>query len=213
MNALASQMPFALALALNDGAAVAMKTALPQTWAEHITVRNPNFLKAALSTTGTRASKTNLRVVIYDRFGRGNLKLHDTGGSARAKTGSLAIPVSEVSSRRGAKGIPKGLQPRNLPNSFVTDGRRPNAHLKQNAVYQREGAYRGKGTVKSGRGKRRKEAADFRTVRLKYVLKTSNPVRPDVPLTQEFQRVMRREVKKAFGIRMRQAMATARRTR
>lgn len=210
----ANQIPFALARSLNDAADVAMRKDLPRAWSDSLDVRSSNFMRQALSTKGTKATKKLLRVVVYDRFGRANLKLHDVGGRALPKRAvALAIPTSAVAARRRARGIPKSLAPGNLPNSFVTDGRRPNLHLKQGAVYQRQGQYHKKGSVKSSRGKKRIEAVDSRTVKMMYVLKPSNPVRADVPFSATFEATMRREVRKAFKIRMQQAVATAWKTK
>lgn len=214
----ADQIPFALARSLNDAAEIGMRRDLPTTWANSIGARDPNFIGQALSMKGTRATKKLLRVTVYDRFGRANLKLHDVGGRALPKrAAALAIPVGAIAAKRGAKGIPKRLAPGVLPNSFVTDGKRPNTHLKQGAIYQRAGQYHPKGSVKSRTGKRRKDkdgklvAADSRTVSLAYVLKPSNPVRADVPFTATWEATMRREVRKAFKVRIREAMKTARR--
>ena len=202
------QVPFALAQALNKSADVAREE-LPQIWAENIRVRNPNFLKAALTTRGSRATKSSLRVELYDQYGRGNLALHDKGGTNRAHTGSLAIPSTAVGQRRGARGVPKNLKPSALPNSFKTDGRRANPHLKPNSVYVREGAYRAKGSAIGRTGKKRKKTADSRTVKLMYTLRPSAPIRADVPLTREFTRIMRREMPRQFDIAMKAAMQTA----
>ena len=115
-----------------------------------------------------------------------------SGWHRRTAPDPMAIPTSAISARRGAKGIPKGLQPRNLSNSFSVKGK-----SGDKLIYQRVGR-RSKGK-KSGN-----------VLRLAYVVKASNPVRADVPLAQAFERIMRREMPKQFKIAMTRAMATAR---
>lgn len=180
LNAFSNQVPFALARALNDSAELA-RSDLPQTWAEHITVRNPRFLKAALSTKGTRATKARLSVEIYDRLGRANLFLHDQGGSRKPRGAAIAVPSKALQAARTSKGVPKGLRPRAIPNSFV----------KGDVLYQR-----------TGKGKNR-------GLKLMYVLRPQTRISPDVPFHREFDRIMRREVPRQFGVRLEQAMKTA----
>ncbi len=197
MGAMADQIPFALATALNKSADAAREE-LPQIWAEHIKVRNPNFLKAALTTRGARATKRSLRVTLYDQYGRGNLKLHDVGGTARAKSGAMAVPTSTISAKRGSKGIPKGMQPRNLANSFMVTGK-----SGDKLIFQRPGKSKRKAKTTKASG----------ALKLAYVIKSTNPVHADVPLTSEFQRIVQREMPKQFKAAIVRAMSTARKTR
>ncbi len=192
----ANQIPFALATALNKSTDVAREE-LPQVWAQHITARNPNFLKAALSRKGTSATKRNLRVELRDVIGRGNLGLHDKGGSAHG-SGALAIPTttSGISRRRGAKGVPKGMQPRNLTRSFGKAGKSGDT-----LIYQQVGKYQ--------KATKRKDGHDGRSLKLAYVTKPTNRVRADVPFHAEFDRIMRREMPKQFSTAIKAAMKTA----
>lgn len=105
------QLPFALSKALNTAAEATRERLAGETWPTHVTVRNKNFMKAALTTKGARATKGNLKVEIYDRLGRAHLTLHDKGGTKTART-MLAIPSSRV--RRGSKGVIESQRPRNL---------------------------------------------------------------------------------------------------
>ena len=195
MQAFEEQIPFALARALNEAAEVARRELISTTWAQHITVRNPNFLKAALTTKGARATKRNLRVEIYDKLGRGNLSLHDQGGTRRGQ-GALAVPTSALASRRGSKGIPKGMRPKTLPKSFAKPGKSGDM-----LIFQRTGSYK-----KAGK---RALAQDNRHLKLAYVLKPSTPIRADVPFHADFNRVMRREMPRQFQVFMQKAMETA----
>ena len=199
------QIPFAMSVALNKAADVAREE-LPQVWAQHISARNPNFLKAALSRKGTSATKTRLRVELRDVIGRGNLNLHDKGGSAHG-SGALAIPTtsSGIGKRRGAKGVPKGMQPRNLANSFAKIGKTGDI-----IIYQKTGKYQ-KATKAAHRkaartGDPRPKGTDNRHLRLEYVTKPTNRVRADVPFQAEFNRIMKREIPKQFSIAIKAAM-------
>ena len=135
-DAILDQVPFALAQAMNDGVEFARQELIDHTWPQSVTVRNPRFLDAALTTRGNRATKTNLRVAIEDRLGRASLPLHAEGGEKRPKGSKLAVPSAAVAARRGVSGVPKGLRPRAIPNSFI----------KGNAVYQRIGSYQKAGS-------------------------------------------------------------------
>lgn len=202
------QIPFVLATTLNN-AADSARDQLPRVWAEHITVRNPNFLRAALTTRGRRATKASLRVELYDQYGRGNLGLHSTGGAAHG-SGALAIPTtsSGIKGRRGAKGVPKGLQPRNLARSFGKVGKSGDVLIYQQVgKYQKATKAAHKRAAKSG-GPRPK-GKDNRHLRLEYVTKQTNRVRADVPFQAEFVRIMRREVPKQFSVAVKAAMKTA----
>lgn len=209
IGALESQMPFALANAMNASAEIGRRTLIEDTWPSHVQARDPNFLKSALTIKGERATKRRLRVVVYDRWDRAHLRMHETGGTKTPRGSALAVPVEALAAKRTGRGMPQRLKPRALPNSFVTDGRRANTHLKQGAVYQREGAYRAKGTVKSSTGKKRKATADFRTVKLAYVLKPSIPIRATVPFHADFERAVRRAMPIEFRAAMHRAMKTA----
>ena len=209
LGALDNQLPFALANAINASAEIGRRTLIEDTWPGHVEARDSNFLKAALTTKGERATKRRLRVVVYDRLGRAHLRAHEVGGTKTPRGSALAVPVEALAAKRTGKGMPQRLKPRALPNSFVTDGRRANAHLKQGAVYQREGAYRAKGTKITRTGKKRKEAADFRTVKLMYVLRPSVPIRATVPFHADFERAVRRAMPIEFRAAIHRAMKTA----
>lgn len=129
VNGAIDQVPFALTTALNEAAKVTRQHEAEVVWPGHVTVRNRNFMKAALSTEF--ASKRSLRVSIYDRLGRAHLKLHDKGGTKRAR-GKLAIPTAEV--KRNSRGVSARQRPSALPNSF----------RQGDSIYQRYGSKKGK---------------------------------------------------------------------
>ncbi len=108
------QIPFALAQALNRSVEVARREIIDTTWAQHVKVRNPRFLENALTTRGSKATKRNLRVVLYDKNGRGNLKLHDDGRAARTAAAPWRSPSRRSAPGAPGEGVPKGMQPRNL---------------------------------------------------------------------------------------------------
>ena len=57
-----------------------------------------------MGTAVKRATKTKLRVSARDRFDRGNLQLHATSGTKRARSGRVAIP-SRFTQATGGPGV------------------------------------------------------------------------------------------------------------
>ncbi len=177
------QVPFALAKALNEAADRTREELISETWPRGVQVRNRTFLKAALTTKGARATKRSLRVAIYDRLGRASLTKHETGGVKPARR-NLAIPTSRtVQPRRTGKGVPKNLRPAALPNAF----------RQGDAIYQR------------APGKKHAHR------KLMYVLAPRAQIKGTVPFHRDFDRIMRREMSRAFPTAMARAMATRRR--
>jgi hypothetical protein len=176
------QMPFALSRSMNDAVKATRNEIFTQTWPSHVHVRNPSFIRWALNVK--YASKCSLTVEITDdkAQGRGHLGLHDTGGvkSARALQ---AVPGQYI--RKNGRGVPRNQLPRALPNSFI----------KSDVIYQRVIA----STKKGGK----------RSLKLMYVLKPSVRLKADVPFTQDFNRVTREELERAFPRRMEEAIRTA----
>ena len=200
-DATLDQVPFALAQAMNDGVEFARDEIINRTWPESVRVRNPTFLEAALTTRGNRATKRNLRVAIDDRLDRASLSLHAEGGEKRPRGKVIAVPSKSIIGRAGAAGVPKGLRPRAIPNSFV----------KGNALYQRTGAYNKAGTRGAKRaGAERGKGYDGRGLKLMYGLAPSVEIRRDVPFDSAFERAMWVGISRAFGPRLQRAMATRR---
>lgn len=200
-DALLDQVPFALAGAMNDAVEFARAELIERTWPESVTVRNRTFLKAALTTRGNRATKRNLRVAIDDRLGRASLPLHAEGGEKRPRGQAIAVPLPAVAGRRGASGVPQGLRPRNVPNSFVKNG----------VLFQRTGAYQKAGTkgAKKG-GAPQGKGYDGRGLRPMYRLAPSVEIRRDVPFDSAFERAMWLGITRSFGPRLKAAMASRR---
>jgi hypothetical protein len=189
------QLPFVISRSLNEAAEKTRDHLANQTWPSSVQARDKNFMKAALSTKGARATKEVFRVTIFDKLDRGHLALHDQGGTKAAK-GRLAIPLPVVKGKRGSKGVPKGLRPTALPNSF----------RKGDVIYQRVGNYTRKGKQKMSAFAGR----DQRKLVPVYVLKPSARIKHDVPFTVDFRHVMSREINAAFPSWMAKAMATRR---
>ncbi len=183
MGAFERQIPFALAQALNNTVEIG-RDRLPGVFANHIEARNPRFFQAAMTTKGERATKRRLRATLYDRFGRGNLKLHAEGGTRRARGGELAIPSRLITPKRTGRGVPKGMKPREIAATV------PKRALR---IIPGRGIYVGIGG----------------NLKALYSFRTSAPIRADVPLHQEFERIVRAELPKQFRRSMREAMATA----
>jgi hypothetical protein len=178
------QVAFALADSLNRAVENTRQVLIRQTWPRSVDARNSGFIRAALL-RGPRATKTDLRVSIYDALGRANLKQHaDSGTKLPKQTARLAIPV-EANVRRTASGVTASQRPMNLANSFVAD--RTGRGL---AIYQRQG----------------------RRLKLMYVLRQSAPIRSDVPFRSDFEDTMRAEARANFPAAMMRALLTSNRT-
>ena len=132
------QLPFAFAKTLNQTMKAVAKYTVARTYPRAFDVRNHAFFKASMF-TGTavrRATKTKLRVSACARFDRGNLQLHATGGTKRAKSGRIAIPSRFTKATRGARCVRKALRPRavvDTPKGFI------DRRGSRDAIYQRYG--------------------------------------------------------------------------
>ena len=115
LKAAEDQMPFAMALALNDATEKTRKYLITHTWPSRIKQRNASFIAASLTTKGTRATKRQLESEIYDRLNRGHLMMHAKGGTRTARGAHMAVPVSSMP--KSGRGVPQRLRPRNLANS------------------------------------------------------------------------------------------------
>ena len=168
------------------------KYTVARTYPRAFNVRNKGFFKAAMFTKDAVrwATKTKLRVSARDRFDRGNLQLHTTGGTKRARSGRIAIPSRYVGSRRLESGkVKPALLPRtvvNTPKGFIDrDGPR-------DAIYQRY-----------GRGGSK--------VRLLYVLQPRARIRKRFRFYEDAERITRSVSPKLFRKNFSQAIKTARR--
>ena len=118
------QLPFAFAKTLNETMKAVEKYTVARTYPRTFDVRNRAFFKASMFSNsgqgGTAvkwATKTKLRVSARDRLRRGNLQLHATGGTKRARSGRIAIPSRFTKATRGARGVRKALRPRAVVDS------------------------------------------------------------------------------------------------
>jgi len=185
------QLPFAFAKTLNQTMKAVEKYTVARTYPRAFDVRNRAFFRAAMFTGSAvkRATKTKLRVSARDRFDRGNLQLHATGGTRRARSGRIAIPSRYTKATRGARGVRKALRPRavvNTPKGFIDrDGPR-------DVIYQRY-----------GRGGKR--------VRLLYVLHRSAKIPKRFRFYEDAERITRAVSPKLFSKNFSHAIRTARR--
>lgn len=120
------QLPFAFSKTLNETMKAVEKYTVARTYPRAFGVRNKGFFKAAMFTGNAIrwATKTKLRVSAHDRFERGNLQLHATGGTKTGRAGRLAIPSRYAKATRGARGVRKALRPRAVvqtPKGFFTE--------------------------------------------------------------------------------------------
>jgi len=185
------QLPFAFAKTLNQTMKAVQKYTVARTCPRAFNVRNKGFFKAAMFTKDAVrwATKTKLRVSARDLFDRGNLQLHTTGGTKRARSGCIAIPSRYVGSRRLKSGrVKDALLPRtvvNTPKGFIDrDGPR-------DAIYQRY-----------GRGGKK--------VRLLYVLNRSARIRKRFCFYEDAERITRQVSPKLFARNFAHAVKTAR---
>lgn len=188
MQAAQEQIPFALSQAMNDGLAAAREQIVERTWPAHMTVRNQRFLGVALRREF--ASKRKLRVSLFDNIGRGNLLLHEQGGTRRPRGASIAVPTDRLKGKRTGKGVPKGLRPGALGAT---------AFKKGDALYRRVGTYQ--------KGSPGEPGTDNRRLELLYVLKPSTQIKAEVPFEADFDRAMITEVWRSFRPRLMTAMA------
>lgn len=185
------QLPFAFSKTLNETMKAVAKYTVARTYPRAFDVRNKGFFKAAMFTGDAVrwATKTKLRASARDRFDRGNLQLHATGGTRRARSGSMAIPSRYTKATRGARGVRKNLRPRavvDTPKGFIDrDGPR-------DAIYQRY-----------GRGGKQ--------VRLLYVLQPSAKIRKRFRFYEDAERITRQVSPKLFTRNFAHAVKTARR--
>jgi hypothetical protein len=185
------QLPFAFAKTLNQTMKAVEKYTVARTYPRAFDVRNRAFFRAAMFTGSAvkRATKTKLRVSARDRFDRGNLQLHATGGTKRARSGRIAIPSRFTKATRGARGVRKALRPRavvNTPKGFIDrDGPR-------DAIYQRY-----------GRGGKQ--------VRLLYVLHWKARIPKRFRFYEDAERITRQVSPKLFARNFAHAVKTARR--
>lgn len=181
LGAAANQIPYILANVLNTAAFAARKELIETTWPSSVQIHNPNFLRAALRVA--TASKYDLHVEIVDVLHRGNLGLHEFGGTKTPRVAHLAIPVSGKLVR-GMRGIAKGQRPKQL---IATTPKRA-LRILPSGIFIGEG------------GK----------LNLMYSFKTSVMQPKDVPFAQDFARVMVAKVNDALPRAVKFAMRTAR---
>jgi hypothetical protein len=115
LHASADQIPYAMMIALNDATEVTRNFLIKHTWPTAIVQRNASFIAASLTTRDTRASKTNLSTEIYDKLDKGHLTEQAKGGVVSPRGRHIAVPI-KGNVPRTARGVPKGMRPRNLPN-------------------------------------------------------------------------------------------------
>jgi hypothetical protein len=186
LGATADQIPYIMALALNGAAETTRSFLIQNTWPSSIHTRNRSFMNAALTTKGSRATKGDLTVEIYDKLGRANLALHAKGGTRRARVSNLAIPSSVNVQRMSGGAVRTNQQPKTLQNSFK----------RGRFIFQRQGRSTRKA---SGR------------LKLMYTLKPAVPIRQDVPFYHDFAEVMRAALTRDLGAAVIRAMSTRRR--
>jgi hypothetical protein len=174
------QVPYGMSLALNRAATNTRQALVQDTWPGHVKQRNSGFIGRALRTQF--ATKHDLRIEIYDALGRAHLKLHDAGGTKRAR-GRLAIPPAGAVTRTST-GVRKNQRPRAIIASTPARALRITP----------KGIFIGKG----GR------------LQLMYAFKTTAAQPADVPFTDDFRDTMTVELRTSFPAAMARAMRSRR---
>jgi len=181
LNDSLDQLPFALSTMLNDAAFAARRVLTEVTWPSHVTARNRTFISASLRVE--KATKSNLRIKIYDVLGRGKLKQHATGGSAQPQRSRVfAIPIPGRV-QRTTRGVASKDRPRNL----VTNSRRA-VRITPKGIFVGE----------HGR------------LVLKYAFKPSVFIHKDVPFYEDFAYTIGHHCRTSFAEHMARAVATRR---
>ena len=136
------QLPFAFSKTLNQTMKAVEKYTVARTYPCAFGVRNKRFFEQSMFRNGAGgqavkwSTATNLQVSARDRFECGNLQLHATGGTKRARSGRIAIPSRYTKATRGPKGVRKTPRPSAVVDtpkgSIDRDGPR-------DAIYQRYG--------------------------------------------------------------------------
>lgn len=175
------QIPYAISVTLNEAAKDTRMLLANDTWPRHVKVRNPGFMRSTLHTLW--ASKTHPTVTIYDSKQRVPLGMYAEGrGTIAARSGSLAVPSStNVAPYKTARGVPSGLRPRALLNSY----------RRGDVIFQRQ---------KVGKKSR---------LALMYVLAASVKVRRHIPFYQDFEKFMTDRIADNLPGAVEKAMSTA----
>jgi hypothetical protein len=176
LRAQIDQVPYALALAMNQAVKNTRQVLVQDTWPSHVTQRNANFIGRALRTNF--ATKRNLRVEIYDGLGRAHLRLHDVGGDKTAR-GKFAIPVPGAI-RRTARGVPKGKR----PAAIIASTPKRALRVTEKGIL----------VGKAGR------------LQMLYAFKASTPQPADVPFGEDFRSTMTIELRTSVAAAVAKAM-------
>lgn len=181
------QLPFAISQALTSTAFDVRKQLVDRTWPRSVDVRDARFINAALRVD--KASKRILVAGVYDRLERDFLERQARGGIKTGRGHDVAIPTERVKARRGARGVPKSLRPRQVldkPTGFVK------AVRGKRVVFRRVG------------GKRNPK------VEALYTLVPAARVRRSFPAYRDARDVVGRRIGKHFHTSFERAMRTAR---
>jgi hypothetical protein len=172
-----NQVPYALADAMNEAVANTRNVLVQDTWPSHVTQRNAGFIGRALR-RGSKATKRNLQVEIYDSLGRAHLKLHDAGGEKTAR-GKFAIPVPGAI-KRTSRGVSKNKR----PSMIIANTPKRALRITDRGIFV-------------GKGGR---------LQLMYAFAPSASVKPDVPFHDDFREAMTIELRTSFPAFVQQAM-------
>jgi hypothetical protein len=182
MQAAVDQVPFALANALTTAAFRMKDEVLPETWSQHVTVRDPGFLRGSLRVQ--RATKRNLTVAVFDARGRAHLLAHSKGGTKFGKNQLNIPPSTGKTVTRGRGGVPKRMR----PAAILANTPKRALRVLPHGIFVGEG----------GR------------LWLRYSAEKSARITGRVPFQETWRRVLAAEARRVFPITMKKAMSTRR---
>ena len=194
-----NQLPFAMAMTLNDVAKDVRADTIERGWPSDVNVRNNNFMKAALTPISSRnkdvwATKRNLRAVVGNtrpRMQRDYLQRLTTGGTKTPRGRNLAIPARDLTNRTKGGAVRKADRPRQLLNRkkvFITKL----AKSGQEAIVRRVGKER-------------------YPLQMLYILEPSGRIKKQFSFYDDANKTARRAMGKHFDRNFKKAKTTARR--
>jgi hypothetical protein len=180
LGAYADQVPFALANVMNSAAFKAREVWVQSTWPKSVKVVNPAFMNASLRVE--RASKFSLQVALYDSLKHDYLQRLAKGGVKRPHSArTLAIP-NPNQIRKGSRGVPKSQS----PSAIIAKTPKHALRITPRGLYVGEGG----------------------SLKLMYRWKDQVATPKRVPFYEDFDYVMRQELRTGFNAALARAVRT-----
>lgn len=117
MNFFRDQVPFGIAVAVNDVAFEIRKHVVEVTFNRDFSVNNKSFARAAFGVL-TKATKATPEASVGMRLDREWTERQAVGGTKTARRSNIAIPIDPGAVRKSGGAVKAAKKPRNLKNSF-----------------------------------------------------------------------------------------------